>query len=475
MTKSLPTDADETLQKDWIALFEHAPEIARNAVRDIIAERKPALADAFYERMLQDPEARAFLNNQVVHERLHASMQRWLGTLFACETRDQFLTAMAMQRHVGEVHARMDVPVNIVARGARLLKNRIGQHLARSALPRDLLVEAVMYVDSLIDLAFEVMSSAFVSSHERTARIDEAYRAFSSGQNMSLERERQRSALLDWENRYLQAVMIGQPGDELPRVSNSSFGLWIQHKASAVFRNTVELRTVHALMRSIDGTLLPLCAEQLGAGNLAEVRHLVKQVQAELGELRFLLESMFEHLVDLESGKDALTQLLNRRFLPAILAREAEIARNEDKPFALLLVDVDHFKNINDEHGHLAGDRVLQQVAGILQNSVRAGDFVFRYGGEEFMVVLVEMDPQHAIRVAEKVRSRIADESLLVPSGGQLSVTVSIGVAMHDGHPDYQRLVNRADEAMYRAKQAGRNRCEYDMGTAPAGSTPAPC
>ncbi|ENO86353.1 diguanylate cyclase [Thauera linaloolentis] len=462
-------EASETVQADWISLFDQTPPAARAAVRDLIEKQRHVLADAFYERMMQDTEARSFLDNGIVHDRLHASMQRWLSTLFSCETQEQFVTAMAMQRHVGEVHSRVDVPVNIVARGARTLKNQIGLHLAHGTLDRNGLVEAVMYVDSLIDLAFEVMSSAFVASHERTARIDEAYRSFSSGQNMSLERERQRSALLDWENRYLQAVMTALPGDDLPRINGSSFGLWMQHKAPAVFRGPSELHAVRALMRSIDDTLLPLCAQQLG-NNPGEVRHLLKQVQSKVSELKFLTESMFERLIDLESGKDALTQLLNRRFLPAILARESEIARTEGKPFALLLIDVDHFKHINDEYGHQAGDRVLQQVAMILQNSVRAGDFVFRYGGEEFLVVLVEMSHAHAMRVAEKIRTRIADERLLISNGGQLDITVSIGVAMHDGHPDYQRLVNRADNAMYRAKQGGRNRCEHDLGfcTVPA-------
>lgn len=464
MPNSSSDAAADTVQNDWIALFEQVPAQARATVREIVETHKSAMADSFYARMLQDPEALIFLDNDQVHSRLHASMQRWMSTLFSCETRAQFLTAMAMQRHVGEVHARIDVPVNIVARGARLLKNRIGSQLAQSALSRNDLVEAVIYVDSLIDLAFEVMSSAFVASHERTARIDEAYRAFSTGQNMSLERERQRTALLDWENRYLQAMMTAVPGDSLPRIGHSSFGLWMQHKAPAMFRAAAELTTVRTLMRSIDDSLLPLCAEQIGKADMAETRRLMREIQTATGELKFLVESMFEHLVDLESGKDALTQLLNRRFLPAILAREAEIARTEGKPFALLLIDVDHFKRINDEHGHQAGDRVLQQVAAILQNCVRSGDFVFRYGGEEFLVVLVEMDPQHASRVAEKIRQRIAAEALMIAGGQQIRVTVSIGAAMHDGHPDYQRLVNRADDAMYRAKQAGRNRCEYAFG-----------
>lgn len=457
---------DKTIQSDWSEIFEHAPERSRTAVRDIIETHKASMADTFYTRMMQDPEAHVFLDNDTVHSRLHASMQRWMSTLFSCETREQFMTVMAMQRHIGEVHARVDVPVNIVARGARVLKNRIGKQLAQSTLSRDELVEAVIYVDSLIDLAFEVMSSAFVASHERTARIDEAYRSFSTGQNMSLERERQRGALLDWENRYLQSMMTATPGDNLPRASQSSFGLWMQHKAPAMFRGAPEMNAIRTLMRSIDDSLLPLCAEQLGNDDLMETRRLMREIQTATSELKFLVESMFEHLVDLESGKDALTQLLNRRFLPAILARESEIARTEGKPFALLLIDVDHFKRINDEHGHQAGDRVLQQVAAILQNSVRSGDFVFRYGGEEFLVLLVEMDPQHAQRIAEKIRKRMAAETLMLTGGQQIKVTVSIGAAMHDGHPDYQRLVNRADDAMYRAKQGGRNRCEYDLGAA---------
>lgn len=283
MPNSSSDAAADTVQNDWIALFEQVPAQARATVREIVETHKSAMADSFYARMLQDPEALIFLDNDQVHSRLHASMQRWMSTLFSCETRAQFLTAMAMQRHVGEVHARIDVPVNIVARGARLLKNRIGSQLAQSALSRNDLVEAVIYVDSLIDLAFEVMSSAFVASHERTARIDEAYRAFSTGQNMSLERERQRTALLDWENRYLQAMMTAVPGDSLPRIGHSSFGLWMQHKAPAMFRAAAELTTVRTLMRSIDDSLLPLCAEQIGKADMAETRRLMREIQTATG------------------------------------------------------------------------------------------------------------------------------------------------------------------------------------------------
>jgi diguanylate cyclase len=168
---------------------------------------------------------------------------------------------------------------------------------------------------------------------------------------------------------------------------------------------------------------------------------------------------MFENLVSMESGRDSLTQLFNRRFLPAVLAREIDIAMSQNKTFALLMVDIDYFKSINDQHGHQAGDRVLQQVSSLLQHSVRAGDFVFRYGGEEFLLLLVEVGLQQAMNLAEKIRHRVETETIPILNGQELQTTVSMGVALFDGHPDYQHLVSRADEALYRAKNKGRNRC----------------
>jgi diguanylate cyclase len=140
--------------------------------------------------------------------------------------------------------------------------------------------------------------------------------------------------------------------------------------------------------------------------------------------------------------------------------RELALARNSDVPFAILLLDVDHFKNINDTHGHDGGDLVLQQAADLVTSSVRVGDFIFRYGGEELLVVLVEIGKEQALQVAETIRERFASEPLRVGDGKLADVTVSIGVAAYNGHPDYERVVKDADDALYRAKNNGRNRCE---------------
>lgn len=445
--------------RNWNELFAQVPEEIRSTLAKIVLTYREPIAMAFYERMMSDAEVRSFLTHDAVEKRLKHSMQRWLETLFTCNDARQFGVAMALQRHVGEVHARIDLPVNLVARGARVLKERISDYLLETGLDPRALVVAVRHADTLIDLAFEEMSAAYVVSHARAARIDEAYRVFSYGHNLSLERERQRAALLDWENHFLQDMMVGAEGDVLPQLAESSFGLWLQHKAHAIFEGCPEMPAILRAIRNVDENLIPLCGAQLGRNERDETRRLMQAAQAELREIKFLLDAVFERFLDLESGKDALTQLLNRRFLPAILGREAELSRKQGKRFALLLLDIDHFKSINDRHGHEAGDRVLQQIAALLLNSVRAGDFVFRYGGEEFLIVLVESDGTHALRVAEKIRQRIESEAFLLAGEQHLRVSTSIGVALDDGHPDYQRLIEQADRALYRAKHGGRNRC----------------
>lgn len=169
---------------------------------------------------------------------------------------------------------------------------------------------------------------------------------------------------------------------------------------------------------------------------------------------------MFERLSNLEIGRDVLTQLLNRRFLSVILARETRLSRVKGVTFAALMIDIDHFKRINDDFGHHSGDVVLQHVAALLLNVVRGGDYVFRYGGEEFTVILVEVNLEQAAAIAEKIRGRLAEEQIPLPEDRRIRTTVSVGVACFDGHPDPARVVDLADKALYRAKTLGRNRVE---------------
>ena len=156
---------------------------------------------------------------------------------------------------------------------------------------------------------------------------------------------------------------------------------------------------------------------------------------------------------------DPLTQVLNRRALTVRLSSEMERARRYDSVITLLMIDLDHFKNINDTMGHLVGDDALRELAALLAESIRSVDVVARYGGEEFVVVLPETGLQGAVKFAERTRERI-EKTSFVPAHGGVRITASIGVASFPA-PDIgsvDDLFARADEALYRAKADGRNK-----------------
>jgi len=182
--------------------------------------------------------------------------------------------------------------------------------------------------------------------------------------------------------------------------------------------------------------------------------------QAALNEIKFLLSEMFQTAASLETGRDPLTRTLNRRFMASILTREITIANTTGVGLSVMLIDLDRFKDINDRYGHGAGDLVLQKIAEAILANSRQSDFVFRYGGEEFLIVLVEADNRCAVSLAEQMRIAIGSQQIRLPDGSSTLVTASIGVATFNGHPDYRYLVEAADKALYSAKEKGRNRCE---------------
>ncbi|MBA2078621.1 hypothetical protein PCA_08895 [Rhodanobacter sp. PCA2] len=155
---------------------------------------------------------------------------------------------------------------------------------------------------------------------------------------------------------------------------------------------------------------------------------------------------------------DALTGALNRRALLARLDRAVADAKHAEQPLALLFLDLDHFKAINDEHGHAVGDRCLQLVVETISHELRADDWLGRYGGEEFVIVLPHAARRNAEQIGERVRARI--EKLRIPGNGRsFGITVSIGVAgLLDQRDTGSALLERADGALYQAKSAGRNR-----------------
>jgi diguanylate cyclase (GGDEF)-like protein len=159
--------------------------------------------------------------------------------------------------------------------------------------------------------------------------------------------------------------------------------------------------------------------------------------------------------------RDGLTGLYNRAFFDNFLIKSVSLSRRYNTKLSMLLLDVDHFKKVNDTHGHQAGDEVLKSLAATIEDQIRESDVACRYGGEEFVVVLTETDLEGAVTVAEKLRRVV--ETLSIPygadgTGGTLSVTISVGVGQYHDGQERVTFIDSVDHALYEAKENGRNR-----------------
>lgn len=192
----------------------------------------------------------------------------------------------------------------------------------------------------------------------------------------------------------------------------------------------------------------------------ARVRSLIriKRLQDELEIKNRELERL--------STSDGLTGLFNHRHIHELLREEFERSDRTGAPITVAMLDLDHFKSVNDRYGHVAGDQVLRELADILRGTAREVDRLARYGGEEFMVILPSTDPDGGANFADRVRRTVEDHDFVLADDIYVKLTLSAGTAStpHPEIPDPIALVRCADEALYAAKRAGRNRCvRYDQ------------
>lgn len=205
-----------------------------------------------------------------------------------------------------------------------------------------------------------------------------------------------------------------------------------------------------------DGKPRDFTPDQMDAlADLAALADHELQVAA-LSEAQIALARSNEEL-EMKARIDVLTHLWNRRAILDLAT--TELSRPDQPSIAILMIDIDHFKSVNDTYGHPAGDQVLRVVAERLRAAIRPMDAVGRYGGEEFLAVLSDIGEAEALRVAERMRRQVA-RSIIAFDEHQLPVTCSIGLALSTEADDADTLIRRADQALYRAKETGRNRVD---------------
>jgi two-component system, cell cycle response regulator len=242
---------------------------------------------------------------------------------------------------------------------------------------------------------------------------------------------------------------------EMPRVDGHGVLRWLREhpvlsSTPVVFLTAID--SVEDAVRALDGGAYDYLRKPF------EPVELVSRVRAAL-RTRHLQDELRARNAELEQlvTTDVLTGLRNRRFLSAELERAVSRARRHGLGLAVLLLDIDHFKRVNDEHGHAAGDEVLAAVAVRMGAALRTEDVLARWGGEEFLALAPDTGQVGAAVLAERLRAAVAAEPVAVLPDLEIPVSISVGWTTFAHGDDDQAMLRRADEALYEAKDAGRN------------------
>jgi diguanylate cyclase len=435
-------------QIDNVLLFEH--------IATIVAPHCEEIAKNFYKEMLVNEKAANFLNHDEVKKRLTASMAGWIKSVFVCrENKEAIDEFKKYQLKIGNIHAKIGLPVSFVNYGMYIIKQDILRLLIASELSRQELGEALTLVNQILDCTLQVINESYESDLVINEKDSHAFKIQFSTHHLAFDCERLRTSLSDWMRELL--LNIQQDSFDihsLLTIRHSNFGLWITHKAKLFLSNRPEYTSLIGLLDDMDETVHKIAGCLMDEPQKQE--HL-KVLNALVTQANWVLGEIAKEVIDQDNGRDPLTRLFNRRYLDTVMRHETASSLKNGVIFGVIEIDIDFFKKINDTYGHDDGDRVLVQLAEILTNEVRAGDFIFRLGGEEFLIILGDVTDKVLHSVAEKIRLTVSHFTFKLADHKTLAVTVSIGTALHDGHPDFQRTIKLADDALYQAKHKGRN------------------
>ena len=268
-------------------------------------------------------------------------------------------------------------------------------------------------------------------------------------------------AHLDWTRRVLRcAVLRTSPGDDVMQPQAHTlcqFGRWFERERAVFdgFDRDTALRIEHA-HRTMHDAIRALCASVL-AGHPGRDADL-QAFESTQSEALYLFARFKTLILTTAARLDPLTGLPMRHGLEREFALCQKEAQRKGEDLYAVVIDIDHFKKINDTYGHPAGDAVLQEFAATLKSTVRENEPLFRYGGEEFLILLRGSGPQFAAHAVQRILDTIRSSPVKTDAGRRLHLTATIGVALVSNREDLASAVKRADEALYMGKNGGRDR-----------------
>ena len=263
-----------------------------------------------------------------------------------------------------------------------------------------------------------------------------------------------------WYKNLLRCLIADTPANEQDLADNAHnfcrFGQWFNKLPDQTIKlhpHFSEIASAHKKMHQGAKVLLSLKESK----TVIPV-NLLDQFHADLDRLRELFDCLIDEFTEVLHTRDPLTGASNRTNLLENLQKEHELCKRKSLSCALIMIDLDHFKQVNDEFGHAAGDKVLIALVKCIKSQLRKYDQLYRYGGEEFLVCLPQTELDEAKSFSERLRAGVEALKIDISNDNHINVTGSFGVTLISADDNIETAIERADEAMYQAKKSGRNR-----------------
>lgn len=324
-------------------------------------------------------------------------------------------------------------------------------------LPNNIDLREAKRVERLFDSITQRFSQGYMESY--TKELIDKIESFINRSNIKNYNETLFHHLenhFNYFKRFLSSTITAGTNFKNTKHTECDFGKWLYEQGKMLIEDENIYYKIKQFHKNFHN-LISICHDYKKSGMYREMYFLVKEIEANSLWLSNEVGYINARLISIEFSKDFLTGLLNRRALNEIFKKHLEISELTGQPISLIITDLDHFKKINDTYGHLAGDAALQHFASIMKNNLRKSDYVFRVGGEEFLVLLPNTSLEEAAKIAENLRQKL-EETPLIYENQRINLTASFGVAEFKNHSHLNELIREADEKLYVAKKKGRNR-----------------